>query len=333
MIRWSAFVASALFALPLGAVGAVEPVTSRSTEVECHFVPTDDTARGVPDVYRMPACSFECRLTPRYSLRHVGVDVYNLTFHSPVKSSIPENDTVHAEYFVPTSASVHSKVPGVLVLDILDGAAVVSRGEAVWLAQNGVASLFVYMAHYGPRRPPGSRVRMISPNVERTLAAIRQTVLDCRCATAWLASRPEVDISRLGLMGTSLGSLIGANVAAAEPRLKNVCLVLPAGGLVDAFYDHPKARPYLPFVELMGGKEKLKKLIAPADPLTYAAQLKQKNLLLIAASRDDVLPPKAAERLWEATGKQKIVWFNATHVGTAAYVLPALKAATEHLKH
>src|SRR5207244_5155587 len=126
--------------------------------------------------------------------------------------------------FVPSAASAGEKAPAVIVLDILDGAAVVARGEAVWLAQHGVASLFVHMAHYGPRRPPGSKVRLLSPNIEQTMAAIRQTVLDCRCATAWLANRPEIDANRLGLVGTSLGSLIGANVAAAEPRLKNVCL-------------------------------------------------------------------------------------------------------------
>ena len=311
---------------------AGEPLAGDPVKGTCRFDPADDDKQSVPDRYRLPAAAFEYQLAPRLEMPHSGVTVYDLSFPSPVKSTVSENDTVRAEYFVPRGASPANRVPGVLVLDILDGAAVVSRGEAVWLAQNGVASLFVYMAHYGPRRPSGSRVRLLSPNVEQSLAAVRQTVLDCRYAAAWLASRPDVDPGRLGLVGTSLGSLIGANVAAAEPRLKNVCLVLPAGGLVDALYDHPKARPYLPLIELLGGKDALKKVIAPADPLTYALQLRQKNLLLIAASRDDVLPPRAATALWEATGKQKILWFDATHVGAAAYAIPALKAATEHVK-
>src|SRR5262249_17998028 len=163
--------------------------------------------------------------------RHTGVDVYDLTFLSPVKSGIPENDTVHAEYYVPKGQS--GRVPAVIVLDILDGAAVIARGQAVWLAQHGGASLFVYMAHYGPGRPPGSKAGLLSRNIPQTLEAIRQTVLDCRFATAWLATRPEVDPDRLGLVGTSLGSLVGANAAAGEPHLKNVCLLLTGGGLVD----------------------------------------------------------------------------------------------------
>jgi dienelactone hydrolase len=309
-----------------GAPMSGDPVTAR-----CTFEPGDDAKCAVPDQYRLAARTFDYRLAPRFEMRHSGVTVYDLTFPSPVKSKVPANDTVHAEFFVPKGASAGAKVPAVLLLDILDGQAIVPRGQGVWLAQHGVAALFVYMAHYGPRRPPGSKVRLLSTDVEHTMGAIRQTVLDCRCAAAWLAARPEVDADRLGLVGTSLGSLVGANVAAGEPRLKNVCLVLPAGGLVDAFYDHPKARPYLPLLNLIG-KDGLKKMIAPAEPLTYAPQLKERNLLLLAASRDDILPPAGAKALWEATGKQKIVWFDATHVGAAAYALPALRAVTDHVK-
>src|SRR5439155_29617 len=82
------------------------------------------------------------------------------------------------------------------------------------------------------------------------------------------------------------------------------------------YWDHPQAKPYLQLIALWGGdKETLKKMIAPVDPITYADNLKKRDLLMLAASRDDVVPPAAAKALWEATGKQKIVWFNATHVG------------------
>lgn len=320
----ASMLAFAFFTLP---VQADAPATG-----SFRFEPEANEKTAVPERYRLDARDLEYKLALRYELRHSGVNVYNLTFPSPVQSPIPENNTVHAEYFVPASASAGNKVPAVIVLDILDGAAVVARGEAVWLAQHGVACLFVHMAHYGPRRPPGSKVRLLSPNIDVTMAAIKQTVLDCRCATSWLCSRPDIDANKLGLVGTSLGSLVGANVAGAEPRLKNVCLLLPCGGLVDAMADHPKAKPYMDAVAFLGGKNALKRLIAPMDPITYADQLKGHNLLIVAASRDDVLPPSGAKALWEACGKQKIVWFDCTHVGAAAFALPALQAVTEHVK-
>lgn len=310
---------------------AGDPLPEAPTTGTATFDPADDAKHNVPDRYRLPAGEFAYKLSPRFLMRQTGVTVYDLSFPSPAPSGAAANDTVHAEYFVPQGAGPDAKVPAVLVLDILDGRAMVARGEAVWLAQHGVAALFVYMAHYGPRRTPEG-TRLLSLDYEGSMAAVRQTVLDCRYAAAWLAARPEVKANELGLVGTSLGSIVGANVAAAEPRLRNVCLLLPAGGLVDAFYDHPRAKPYTQVLDLIGGRDAIKKAIAPADPLTYAPQLKGKNLLLLAASRDDILPPKSALALWEATGKPKIVWYDSTHVGAAAYAVPALKAVTEHVK-
>lgn len=295
------------------------------------YEPADDAKYNVPERYRMPARDFDYTLTHRYDMPHAGVAVSDLTFPSAVKSAVPANDTVHAEFFLPKAASAGDRVPGVVILDILDGRGHVARAQAVWLAQHGVAAVFVHMAHYGPRRPAGSPIRLVSPNVEQTMAGIRQTVLDCRAATAWIASRPEVNPDRLGFVGTSLGSIVGANVAAAEPRLKNVCLLLPAGGLVDALYDHPQAKPYVGLLDLLGGKEGLKRLVAPIDPLTYAPQLRQRNLLMVAANRDDVLPPSAARALWEACGKQTILWIDGTHVGAAANIVPAMRAVTDHV--
>lgn len=324
--RTATGVSALLLILALQTPAAAEP--ARGT---FRYEPGDDARNDVPERYRLPAQDFDYALAPRYELPHAGVSVYDLTFPSAVKSAVPANDTVHAEFFLPKGASAGGRVPGVVMLDILDGRGHVARAESVWLAQHGVASLFVYMAHYGPRRPAGSPIRLVSANVEQTMSGIRQTVLDCRAATAWLAARPEVNADKLGLVGTSLGSIVGANVAAAEPRLKNVCLLLPAGGLVDALYDHPQAKPYTGLLTLVGGKDGLKRLIAPIDPITYAPQLRQRNLLMVAATRDDVLPPSAARALWEASGKQTIVWVDGTHVGAAANIIPAMRAVTDHV--
>ncbi len=284
---------------------------------------------GGVERYRLPATTLDYKLSLRHHLRHSGVKVYDLTFPSLVKTDIAENNTVHAELFMPEG---QGPFPAAVVLDILQGDALIARGEAMWLAQHGVAGMVVYMAHYGPRRPPGSSTRLISTDLPKTINGVRQTVLDVRCAIAWLASRPEIDAKNLGIVGTSLGSLVGAVVAANEPRIKNVCLMLGGGGLVDAYYDHPQAKPYLPVVELFGGKAILKLLLAPVDPITYAEQLKNKNLLMICASRDDIVPPAAGTALWEACGKQKIIWVDATHIGAALHTLPALKAMTEHVR-
>ena len=284
------------------------------------FKPIDDQA-AIPERYRLQEYAFDYTLTPKRELPVSGITISDLTFPSPVTTKHESNNTVHGEYYRPGGKG---PFPGVILLDILDGSQVVSRGLANMFSQNGIAALIIQMPYYGPRRPANEKIRLLSPDITQTMANIRQTVLDNRCGVAWLESRPEVDKKRLGIHGTSLGSFMGALTAEAEPRLTRVSLMLGGGGLVDAYWDHPQAKPLLSAVALLGiTKDHMKAVIAPADPITNAAALKTRRVLMIAASRDDVVPPSAAKAMWEATGKQKIVWINATHVGSALFLFEA----------
>ena len=294
------------------------------------FKPAGD-ARDQPERYRLAETTFDYVLTFKSELKVSGIRIDELTFPSPVKSPHAENNTVYAEYYRPTEGQ--GPFPACIVLDILVGDGKVARLMSKNLAQNGVAALFVQMAYYGPRRPKEGHVRFLSTDIDRTLDAVRQSVLDCRCAATWLGRRPEVDAERLGVVGTSLGSFVAALTAASEPRLNRVALVLGGGGLVDAFWDHPRAEPYLKMLEdAKVTKADLKKKVAPADPLTYAESLKKRDVLMIAAKRDDVVPPACAEALWAAAaGKPKIVWLDATHVGAALHLFEIQKAVVAHL--
>jgi dienelactone hydrolase len=291
------------------------------------FTPKGDQA-NIPERYRLDARTVEYRMSLKHELPASGVRVFRVQFPSPVKTATPENNTVHAEYYRPSGKG---PFPGVIVLDITGGDQSLSRNQATFLAQRGIAGLFVQMAYYGPRRPPGSKLRLLMPDINHTLAAVRQTVLDLRVATAWLEARPELDAKRLGIMGTSLGSFLAALTAEMEPKLDRVAVLLGGGGFADAYYDHPKAAPYRKVYETLGGsKEKLAKIIAPADPLTCAANLKEHKLLILAGKRDDIVPPKMAEALWKASGKQKIVWYDCTHYGAIIYLATALDQIAQH---
>jgi len=283
-----------------------------------------------PQPYRLKTHTFSYELEWTTTLVASEADVFHLRFPSPVESPCRENNTVHAEYYRPRGPG---PFPGVIILDITAGNQDLSRMIATHLAGQKIAALFVQMTYYGPRRPPGSKLRMLSSDYKHSLEAVRQTVLDVRRATAWLASRPEVDSRRLGIHGTSLGSFIGALAAEMEPRLKRVSILLGGGGIVEAYYDHPQAAPYRKAWEEAGGtREKLAEILAPADPLTCAERLKQRRLLMIAGKKDDIVPPKMAEALWQASGRQKIVWYDCTHVGAAWYVVPILDHIVKHFR-
>lgn len=310
-------------------LAAAEPAARDISRGVFVFQPKDDQ-KNVPERYRLGKHQLSFELTRKRDLAESEIGIYHLTFPSTVASDCKENNTVHAEYYRPKGKG---PFPGVIVLDITAGNQVLSRTIAAQLAQNQIAALFVQMAYYGPRRPPGSKLRLMSPDVKHTLEAIRQTVLDVRCASAWLESRPEIDPGHLAILGTSLGSFIGTLTAEMEPRLKRVVVLLGGGALVDAYYDDPRAKPFRDIWERLGGnKEKLTRIIAPVDPITCAANLKDRSILIVAGKRDDVVPPKAAEALWRATGKQKILWYDCTHVGAGLYFVPILANVIKYLK-
>ena len=182
--------------------------------------------------------------------------------------------------------------------------------HALLLAQNKVAALFVRMAYYGPRSPKTERVRLLSTNIPRTMDAVRQTVLDCRRATAWLESRPEIDAKKLGIVGTSLGSFLAAMTAEMEPKLNKIALLYGGGGFVDAYYDHPKAKPLVEQFEKLGGTKTVK-AIRPDDLITCAAT--RRAACVRRHGCDDIVPPQMAKALWKASGEPKIVWYDSTH--------------------
>jgi hypothetical protein len=107
--------------------------------------------------------------------------------------------------------------------------------------------------------------------------------------------------------------------------------MLGGGGFVDAFYDDPRVATYRRVWETIGGtKEKIARLIAPVDPITCAERLKSHQVLIIAAQKDEIVPPRMAEALWNASGRQQIVWLNAGHYSAALYLTTGLKHVVAH---
>jgi dienelactone hydrolase len=327
MPRMRRSIASALLLLASALPAAAETPPPERGSVR--FAPVDDQ-KDVPQRYRLEPRTFEYEMRLRFDLPLSRVRVHRLTFPTALESPHPENNTVHAEYYRPHG---DGPFPGVIVLDITGGDQSLSRSIATHLASQGVGALFVQMAYYGPRRPPGSSLRLLSPDINHTLTAIRQTVLDLRLATAWMAARPELDPKRLGILGTSLGSFVAALTSEMEPRLGRAVVLLGGGGFIDGYYDHPKAADLRKLYESLGGsRERLKKLIAPVDPLTCAANLKGRRLLMVAAKHDEIVPPKMAEALWNASGRQKIVWYDCGHYTGLVFIADALGHIVEHFR-
>lgn len=298
-------------------------------EFEFVEVPERDTvqfenAEGsdrIPEQFRLEPHEFAARARLARPGKHFRI--MGVTFPSPVKTDVAENNTVHAEYFQPAGAGPY---PACVVLHILGGDFALAETVAGHLARQGVAALFVKMPYYGPRRGKDSPRRMISEDPRMTVAGMTQAVLDIRRAAAWLAGRDEVDPQRLGITGISLGGIMSALAAAGEPRLKNVAVVLGGGNFADFIWNHPMPRARV-FRErwLAAGESEasFRELIAKVDPVTYGGLLKGRRVLMIAAENDEVISPASAKALWESMGREpQMVWLEDAGHYTAMKYLP-----------
>lgn len=293
---------------------------------EVAFSPSPEEAT-VPDRFRLEPASFPFQLRP--IRRTPGYSVSSLTFPSPVVSPDPSNNVVHAEYYRPDRPGTR---PGAIVLHILGADFALSRYMAARLADRGVAALFVKLPYYGERRPPGMDARFLSTDIERSILAMRQAVCDVRRASTWLASRDEVDGSRVGVTGISLGGLVSALAVEVDPGLDRAAILLAGGGLADILWELPESEARdsrEAWIESGRSKEDLESLTRPFDPLTYADRLRSKRVLMIAGRSDEIIPPEAASRLWEAAGRPEIRWYDCGHYSAAGYLLPAVREVVD----
>jgi hypothetical protein len=137
-----------------------------------------------------------------------------LTFTSPVWCRHPENNRVHADFFPVAGASA-----AVVVLPQWNAGADGHVGLCKLLNRFGISALRMSLA-YHDRRMPAELERAdyhVSSNIGRTIHASRQSVIDARACLSWLEDRGH---TRLGIVGTSLGSCVAFIAAAHDPRVR-----------------------------------------------------------------------------------------------------------------
>jgi len=133
-------------------------------------------------------------------------------FSSALQTPYPENNTVWGRFF-DAGKDVAMVVLPQWNCKWDDGHITLCRV----LQRAGISSLRLSLPYHHYRRPAHLERSeyLVSPNVGRTLAAVRQAVLDTRRAADWLFER---GYRRVGILGTSVGSCIGFLAFAHDSR-------------------------------------------------------------------------------------------------------------------
>jgi len=279
--------------------------------------------------------TFEWTMTPLEKKGAGGETVYEVRFPSPRPSGVVENDTVVCRFHPAQGVAPGSKAPAAILLHHLAGADRLETMIAEYLSKSGVAALEIDFPYYGQRRPKDRKdleKGLLQAEFDKGVAASRQSVADVRRALDWMLARPEVDAERAGIVGVSLGAIQGSIVLGAEPRLKRNVLTLGGGDLV-AILTHPsretrKVREAL--AERGITNEELARRTASVEPLRYASRVDPRTVLMLNASKDEVIPRASTDALWKALHEPEIHWYPTGHASIAGFLLDLLPKMRKH---
>ena len=235
---------------------------------------------------------------------------------------------VPALLFMPLPASAKTPAPCLVLLHGLGGSKETLAGMALFVAKYGYASLVIDEYGQGERTPskPSSRSQ-----AEELAMTVHQSALDVRRGLDYLGTRRDIDSKRLGLVGISLGAIIGTVAAGVEPRLKAAALISGGGNWGLILKTLTASRTEVGGHSTAGFQNmdwaKVSALLAPEDPLTFAPHIAPRALLLVGGRKDTTIVPQAQQELYDAARLPKqILWFDQYgHVPPPEVVYPALQ--------
>lgn len=217
------------------------------------------------------------------------LDGDQLTWTSGVRTPYQENNTARARLFPAQGAESRRAV---VVLPQWNADAESHVALCRLLARLGITALRLTLPYHEARRPAGfERAEyMVSPNVGRTLQALRQGVVDTRAAVAWLDAQ---GFERIGAMGTSIGSCTAFLAFVHDERIDAGVFNHVSGYVADVVWRGISTQHVRAGIEGSLTVEELREVWLPISPLSYVRRLKRlprRPMRFIAARHDLTFP-------------------------------------------
>ena len=245
-----------------------------------------------------------------------GFHALRVTFPSPVVTPYPVNNTVTGFLFLPDTPGPH---PVMLVEHEWLPTTLATEFEmSARLAKSGIAALLIIQPYSYNRRPQPRipDVELLSGDVPQMVGALRQAVLDAHRAFDWLSTRPDIDPTRMGVTGISLGAVLAALIAGVDHRAQMLVTIVGGTDVSDVVWDSPITSGLHPGLLYHGVTyDSLKRDMAPVEPANWLHGFDPNNALLFNGRYDVFISPKQARHLAEALGGAHIVWTPTGHYG------------------
>ena len=229
---------------------------------------------------------------PKLEAKVKGTFADFLRFTSPVKSPYPENNLVNARWF-----PVHGR-RAIVLLPHWNSDAISYVGLCRVLNLLGIAVLRLSMPYHDIRMPAeiGRADYAVSANIGRTLDAARQGVIDLRCCLDWLEQQ---GYTRLGIVGTSLGSCYAFLAAAHDPRIRVAAFNHASTYFADVVWHGQSTRHIRQGIEEKIDLQELRQAWLAISPMSYFEQFCRwpKKSLIVYAKYDLTFLPEFSRQV------------------------------------
>jgi hypothetical protein len=242
------------------------------------------------------AAFYSCEPAPAFQF-----DGKIVKFSSAVETPYPENNTVWGRHFD------GGKDLAMVVLPQWnckwDGQVTLCRV----LQRAGISSVRLSLPYHHHRRPAHLERSeyLVSPNIGRTLAAIRQAVLDARRAADWLF---ECGYRRVGILGTSIGSCIGFLTFAHDMRFSTGAFIHVSNFFADVVWTGLSTKHVRQSLEAAIDLEQLRFLWSPISPYPFIGRLRDLNrrILMLSGRFDLTFLPNLTQQTYQELDRCRI---------------------------
>jgi hypothetical protein len=253
---------------------------------------------------------------------------------SPLPSGSPINDTIHALYLPPPEDGTPH--PGVIILHALGARGLsVEKGLAHRCRERGMGALIMELPYHLHRRPLGIRPQDVYLGLDRIRAvlALEQAAGDVSACLDWLSARPGIDAGKLGVVGMSLGAMIGDLALDRDRRIAADVSILGGGDLVYLANTSVATAWTRLRARMRGINPRLTLRTGLGDPAASPPADARTRVYMINARRDPFIPPRSALALWRAYGRPPITWTRGGHLAPLLVKGDVFAAALRFLEH
>ena len=174
----------------------------------------------------------------------------------------------------------------------------------------GVAVLSVDYPYEGPRRSiPRDQIGKVVPKIWQ---ATRDMTPLLRAAGTYAARRPEIDSTRILIVGASLGVPFALKAAAEDPRFAGVAVLYGAADLGAWAERNIKGIPEWTR-PLVRGATRI--VFHDLEPERLIPKISPRPVLIVSGRKDEMIPEDLAKRLFDAAKEPKEqVWLDTRHM-------------------